>query len=202
MNKYEISLFNRFIKRSFDILLSFLGLIITFPIILVAFIIAAIDTRENGFFVQTRMGKNEKVFNILKIKTMKSSNDTKGHVTTLKDKRITKSGKFFRKYKIDELPQLVNVLKGDMSFVGPRPDIPEIYINLNEEEKVILKIRPGITGPATIKYKNEEEILAKKENPVEYNRNVIFKDKIKINRDYIKNYSFSKDLGYIFKTIF
>jgi lipopolysaccharide/colanic/teichoic acid biosynthesis glycosyltransferase len=122
-------------------------------------------------------------------------------VTTANDKRITKSGRFFRRYKIDELPQLINVLKGDMSFVGPRPDVPGYADKLEGEDRIILTIKPGITGPATLKYKNEEEILAKVEDPVKYNNEVIWPDKVKINKEYIKNWSLKKDIEYILKTI-
>jgi lipopolysaccharide/colanic/teichoic acid biosynthesis glycosyltransferase len=122
-------------------------------------------------------------------------------VTTANDKRITKSGRFFRKYKIDELPQLINVLKGDMSFVGPRPDVPGYADKLEGEDRIILSIKPGITGPASLKYKNEEEILASEKNPKEYNDKIIWPDKVKINKEYIKNWSLKKDIEYIIKTI-
>jgi lipopolysaccharide/colanic/teichoic acid biosynthesis glycosyltransferase len=134
---------------------------------------------------------------------MKSDTDLKTSVTTDKDPRITASGRFFRKTKIDELPQLINILKGEMSFVGPRPDVLEIINTMNEEDKeIILSVRPGITGPASLKYENEEEILAAKDNPEKYNKEVIFPDKIRINKEYIEKYSFFKDIYYILKTIF
>ena len=189
----------RFIKRLFDIVFSFLGLLITWPIILIAWIIASIETKSNGFFLQKRVGKNGRLFTIIKIKTMYPNKGSS--VTTANDERITKSGRFFRKYKIDELPQLLNVLKGDMSFVGPRPDVPGYADKLEGEDRIVLTVRPGITGPATLKYKNEEEILAKVDNPEKYNSNVIWPDKVQINKNYIKNYSFWKDLKYIYKTI-
>ena len=194
-----MTLKDRFIKRLFDIVFSFIGLLITWPIILIAWIVASIETKSNGFFLQKRVGKNGKLFTIIKIKTMYPNKGSS--VTTANDKRITKSGRFFRKYKIDELPQLINVLKGDMSFVGPRPDVPGYADKLEGEDRIILSVRPGITGPATLKYKNEEEILAKVDNPEEYNDNVIWPDKVRINKEYIKNWSFKKDLEYIIKTI-
>ena len=190
---------DRFIKRLFDMVFSFIGLLITWPIILIAWIIASIETKSNGFFLQKRVGKDGKLFTIIKIKTMYPNKGS--YVTTANDERITKSGRFFRKYKIDELPQLINVLKGDMSFVGPRPDVPGYADKLEGEDRIILSVRAGITGPATLKYKNEEEILAKVDNPEEYNDNVIWPDKVKINKEYIKNWSFKKDLEYIIKTI-
>lgn len=152
------------------------------------------------FFLQKRVGENGKLFTIIKIKTM-YPNKKGSTVTTANDSRITKSGKFFRKYKIDELPQLINVLKGDMSFVGPRPDVPGYADKLEGEDRIILSIKPGITGPASLKYKNEEEILANVENPNEYNDKVIWPDKVKINKEYIKNWSLKKDIEYIIKTL-
>ena len=190
---------DKLIKRSFDIFLSLIGLIILWPVILIAWIIASIETKSNGMFSQIRVGENGKLFKIYKIKTMKDKKGTS--VTTANDSRITKSGKIFRKYKIDELPQLWNVLIGDMSFVGPRPDVPGYADKLEGEDRIILSVKPGITGPASIKYKNEENILASVENPKEYNDKVIWPDKVKINKEYIKNWSLKKDIEYIIKTI-
>jgi len=189
------------IKRVFDIIFSLIGLILTWPIILIAWIIASLDTKSNGMFIQKRVGKDGKLFNIYKIKTMKKVDNIDTTITSSNDVRITKSGKFFRKYKIDELPQLWNVLIGDMSFVGPRPDVPGYADKLEGDDRIILSIRPGITGPASLKYKNEEEILAQQEDPKWYNDNVIWPDKVKINKDYIKNWSLLKDIKYIIKTI-
>jgi len=190
---------DKIIKRIFDFLLALIGLFFTWPIILIAWIIASIETKSNGFFLQKRVGENGKLFTIIKIKTMYPNKGSS--ITTANDKRVTKSGRFFRKYKIDELPQLVNVLIGDMSFVGPRPDVKGYADKLQGEDKIILSVKPGITGPATLKYKNEEEILAKVDNPIEYNDKVIWPDKVKINKEYIKNWSLKKDIEYIIKTI-
>jgi len=192
---------DKIIKRIFDVTFSFIGLSITWPIILIAWLIASIETKENGFFLQKRVGENGKLFTIIKIKTMKSGN-IDSTITTADDPRITKSGKIFRKLKIDELPQLINVLKGDMSFVGPRPDVPGYADRLEGEDRIILSVKPGITGPATLKYRNEEEILAKVENPREYNDKVIWPDKVKINKEYIKNWSLKEDIKILIKTIF
>ena len=188
------------IKRVFDISLATFALIITLPVIAIAWLIAAMETKSNGFFLQQRVGQNGKLFTIIKIKTMYPHKEGTT-ITTATDSRITKSGRFFRRYKIDELPQLFNILKGDMSFVGPRPDVPGYADKLEGEDRVILSVKPGITGPASIKYKNEEEILATVDNPKEYNDKVIWPDKVKINKDYIKNWSLKKDLYYIFKTL-
>jgi lipopolysaccharide/colanic/teichoic acid biosynthesis glycosyltransferase len=194
-----MSIQGKFIKRSFDVILSLIGLFLSWPIILIAWIVATIETKSNGMFSQIRIGENGKPFKIYKIKTMYSSKGTT--ITTVNDNRITKYGKIFRKYKIDELPQLWNVLIGDMSFVGPRPDVSGYADKLEGKDRIVLSIKPGITGPASLKYKNEEEILAKVDNPIEYNDKVIWPDKVKINKEYIKNWSLKKDLEYIKKTI-
>ncbi|GAB6045576.1 sugar transferase [Caminibacter profundus] len=190
---------DKLIKRFFDFTLALVGLIITWPIILIAWLIASIETKSNGFFLQKRVGENGKQFSIIKIKTMYPNNGST--VTTANDNRITKSGKIFRKYKIDELPQFINVLKGDMSFVGPRPDVPGYADKLQGEDRIILSVKPGITGPASLKYKNEEEILAGVSDPIKYNNEVIWPDKVRINKEYIKNWSLKKDIEYIIKTI-
>ncbi|MED4979327.1 sugar transferase [Geobacillus stearothermophilus] len=201
-NKQGLSLFDKFIKRSFDLVFSLLGLIFFSWLIILAFVIASIETKSNGFFIQKRVGKDGKIFNVIKIKTMKPVKGLNSTVTTSNDLRITKSGKFFRKTKIDELPQLINVLLGQMSFVGPRPDVPGYADKLVGEDRIILSVRPGITGPATIKYRNEEELLARVEDPEKYNKEVIYPDKVRINKEYVQNYSFWKDIMYIIKTIF
>ena len=188
-------------KRTFDIIFSLVGVVLTFWIMLIAFIVASIETKSFGLFIQKRIGKDGEPFNVFKIKTMKKLDGVDTTVTTSNDMRITKSGAFFRKTKIDELPQLFNVLFGSMSFVGPRPDVEGYADKLEGEDRAILTIRPGITGPASIKYKNEEEILAKQPNPKEYNDKVIWPDKVAINLQYIKEWSFAKDIEYIIKTI-
>lgn len=199
---YSISPSKLLVKRLFDLFFSFLGLVILFPLILLAFLISSYETKSNGFFTQIRIGQYGRKFKLLKIKTMKPNNENNTNITTALDNRITKTGRLFRKLKIDELPQLFNVLKGDMSFVGPRPDVPGYADKLKGEERNILNIRPGITGLASLKYSNEENILASVSNPKEYNDKVIFPDKVRINLNYIKNYTFKLDLQIIFKTIF
>lgn len=192
---------NSTLKRLFDIILSFFGLLATWWLILIAWLVATIETKSNGFFIQKRVGQNGKLFNVYKIKTMKKVDGINTTITSSNDVRITKSGKFFRDTKIDELPQLWNVLIGDMSFVGPRPDVPGYADKLIGDDRIILSIKPGITGPASLKYKNEEEILSQQENPKEYNDTVIWPDKVKINKDYIKNWSLKQDIKYILKTV-
>lgn len=206
LNNYSsikgLSKTDRFLKRGFDLVLSIIGLFLFWWLIIIAFIIATIDTKKNGFFCQTRVGMHGKYFKIIKIRTMRDIPSYKTTVTTEGDPRITKIGRFFRKTKIDELPQLINILLGHMSFVGPRPDVPGFADRLKGDDLIILSVRPGITGPATLKYRNEEEILARVDNPEAYNREVIYPDKVKLNRKYIENYSFFKDIIYIAKTVF
>ena len=190
-----------FIKRLFDVVGSVFGLSVVLFIIFIAWIIAAIETQSNGFFVQQRVGKDSKLFNVIKIKTMKIVKGVETTVTSSNDARITTTGAFFRKTKIDELPQLWNVLVGEMSFVGPRPDVPGYADRLQGEDRIVLSIRPGITGPAQLAYKNEEEVLANQDDAVKYNDEIIWPDKVRINREYIEDYSLVKDFYYIWKTI-
>jgi len=188
-------------KRVFDILLSLVGLLLTWWLILIAWVISSIETRSNGFFIQQRIGKDAKLFSVIKIKTMRKVAGVETTVTSSNDIRITKSGNFFRKTKIDELPQLINVLLGTMSFVGPRPDVEGFADKLEGEDRVILSILPAITGPASLKYRDEEEILAKQADPEQYNRDVIWVDKVRINKKYIKEWSLKRDIEYIIKTV-
>ncbi len=177
------------VKRLFDIILSSTGLLFFGWLILILILFAYLDT-GNGVFLQKRIGQYGKPFNIYKICSIKVSS-----------RSISQYGKFIRKFKIDELPQLLNVLFGQMSFVGPRPDVPGYYDRLEGEDKKILQLKPGLTSEASLKYYNEESILAIKNNPLEYNDAVIFPDKVKMNLEYYYNQSFSEDLRIIFKTI-
>jgi len=188
-------------KRVFDIVLSIISIVLTWWIMLFAWIIASVETRSNGFFRQKRVGKEGQLFYVYKIKTMKPIVGIETSVTVSGDSRITASGVFFRKTKIDELPQLFNVLWGTMSFVGPRPDVVGFADTLEKEDRIILSLRPGITGPASLVYKNEEIILEKQKDPENYNREVIWPDKIRINKKYIHEWSLKKDILYIIKTI-
>jgi lipopolysaccharide/colanic/teichoic acid biosynthesis glycosyltransferase len=191
-----------FFKRFFDIVFSGTGLILTSWIIILSFLLAAIETQKSGFFTQIRVGRHGRMFKVIKIRTMRENSNVDTSVTSSHDPRITKMGRLFRKTKIDELPQLVNVFLGKMSFVGPRPDVPGYADRLNGEDKIILTVRPGITGPATLKYSNEEEILAEVKEPEKYNEEIIYPDKVRLNKEYIENYSLLNDLRYIAKTIF
>jgi len=192
---------DRFQKRVFDVLLSVFGICMTWWLMLLAWIVASVETKSNGLFMQERIGKEAKPFFVFKIKTMKKVQGIDTTITTSHDSRITKSGAFFRKTKIDELPQLFNVFFGTMSFVGPRPDVAGFADMLEGEDRVILSVRPGITGPASLKYRDEEVLLAKQGNAEEYNKNVIWKDKVFINKEYIKHWSLKNDIKYIIRTI-
>jgi len=188
-------------KYIFDFIFASIGLFLIWWIIFLAWLIASLETKSNGFFLQKRVGRGGKLFYVIKIKTMKKIEGIDTTITASNDIRITKSGGFFRKMKIDELPQLINIIFGDMSFVGPRPDVEGYADKLEGDDRIILTIRPGITGPASIKYKNEEEILAKQKNPKQYNDTIIWPDKVKINREYIQTWSLKKDIKYILQTV-
>ena len=191
------------VKRCFDVTLALVGIGATWWLILLAWIAASFDTRSNGFFIQHRVGRNGMLFRVVKVKTMRPVVDFDTTVTRRGDPRITNVGAFFRRTKIDELPQLWNVLLGEMSFVGPRPDVPGFADTLQGgEARAMLSIRPGITGPATLKYRNEEEILAEQANPESYNRDVIWPDKVRINLEYIRRWSLRRDIQYILQTVF
>ena len=183
-------------KRAFDvvlvlILLPFIGV----PIFILVGI-ATIDTKKYGVFSQLRVGQHGKLFKIYKIRTLKEEEHKLGHL----EKSATALGKYLRRTRLDELPQLFNVLVGDMSFVGPRPDIQGFADELQGEDRIILKVKPGITGEATLKYKNEERVLERQKDPDHYNRTIIWVDKVKINKNYVMNYSFYLDLKLIFKS--
>ncbi|GAB5564458.1 MAG: sugar transferase [Winogradskyella sp.] len=183
-------------KRFFDLVLACLLLPILILPILILVTVATIDMRKYGMFTQTRVGQNAKFFKICKIRTLREGTHELGHL----DKKATQFGRFLRKTKLDELPQLFNVIQGEMSFVGPRPDIPGFADKLEGDDRIILKVKPGITGSATLKYKNEEEILKQQLDPEKYNRTVIWVDKVKINKYYVQNYSFCLDLKLILKS--
>ncbi|MFO8088603.1 MAG: sugar transferase [Desulfatiglandaceae bacterium] len=189
------------LKRGFDFWGAFLGLALIFWIIIPAWLLASLDTRRNGFFTQERVGRYGRVFRVIKIRTMREVPGMSTSVTTGRDQRITTLGRFWRKSKIDELPQLINVLKGDMSFVGPRPDVPGYADRLQGDDRVVLRVRPGITGPATLKYRDEEALLAEQDDPERFNYEVLWPDKVRLNREYVENWSFQQDMRYIWKTV-
>ena len=190
------------IKILFDKVASFFGLILLWPVLIIVAILIKIKMPDgNILFKQKRVGQGGRIFTMVKFRTM-VVNHSGSSVSVAGESRITPLGKTLRKYKLDELPELWNVLKGDMSFVGPRPDVPGYADKLEGDNKRILELKPGITGPASLKYRNEEEILAKQEKPQEYNDNIIYPDKIKINLYYLDHYSFFTDLKIILCTVF
>ncbi len=191
----------QFVKRVFDLFFSIIGLIFLFIPICLLILISSISTKKIGVFSQKRIGKHAKLFTMYKIRTM-VGNDDESSITLFDDKRVTSFGKFLRIYKLDELPQLYNVLIGDMSFVGPRPDVSGYADNLKGINKIILSVKPGITGPATLKFKNEEQLLLNQSDPKKYNDEIIWVEKVKINRQYIEKWTLLYDITYILKTIF
>jgi lipopolysaccharide/colanic/teichoic acid biosynthesis glycosyltransferase len=198
----EMSKADILFKRAFDIVASLAGLLLLAPVILLCWLVAAIETRSNGFFIQKRIGRHGRIIRVCKIKTMYPGDTRRSPIASRNLASISQSGRILRKYKLDELPQLFNVLAGSMSFVGPRPDVPGYADRLQGEDRIILSLRPGITGPASIKYKDEEAILASVDDPETYNDRIIWPDKVKINLEYFNNYSLLRDLRYIFYTIF
>ncbi|CAG0906699.1 unnamed protein product [Cyprideis torosa] len=177
-----------------------LGLfLLLFPLILILVLLATWSTQSWGLFSQSRIGLHGKPFQIYKIRTMRGKKESS--VTTAIDPYVTPLGRFFRKTKLDELPQLINVLKGEMSFVGPRPDVAGFADGLEGEDRIILSVKPGITGPASLDFRNEEELLAQQEDPEDYNRKVIWPKKVEINKEYVRQQSFTKDLYYLWKTL-
>lgn len=191
-----------YLKRLFDFFTSLFGLLLFSWLIAVCWLIASIDTKSNGFFFQKRIGLHGKAFSIIKIKTMRPVSGNTTTITQAFDPRITKCGAFFRRTKLDELPQLWNVFVGNMSFVGPRPDVPGYADKLDlKVQSILLSVRPGITGPASLAYKNEEQLLAVQSDPKRYNDEVIYPDKVRINLNYIAHWRFRTDIYYIFKTI-
>ncbi len=189
------------LKRIFDIIASFLGLLVLFPFLLIAGLLVKFSSKGPVLFRQERAGRHGKPFAIYKFRTMivdhgGSSISVKG------EKRITPVGAILRKLKIDELPELWNILIGDMSFVGPRPDMPDYAARLKGEQKDILSVRPGLTSPASIKYAREEEILSKVYDPQKYFDEVIWPDKTRMNLAYVRERSFLGDVNLIIRTIF
>jgi len=178
------------LKRIFDIVLSLLALFLCWWLLIFLYFIASLSTNSNGLFVQSRIGRYGKPFSIYKFRTI----DSHGIMNA--------TSRFLRRSKLDELPQLINVLKGDMSFVGPRPDIPGYYDVLTGENRKILALRPGITSAASIKYRSEEALLSMQSDPLHYNDNIIYPDKIQMNLDYYYNQTFFGDIVILWKTVF
>lgn len=188
-------------KWLFDRIMSLVGLIILSPVLLVVAILIRVKMPGGPvLFKQKRVGKDGKLFTMVKFRSMSVAHGGSS-VSVAGESRITPLGAKLRKYKLDELPELWNVFIGDMSFVGPRPDVPGYADKLVGEDRVILKLRPGITGPASLKYRDEETLLATVEDPIRYNDEVIFPDKVRINKEYYYNRSFWLDIRYIVRTV-
>lgn len=189
------------LKRIFDITLSLLGLILLLPFMLIIAILIKIDSKGSVFFKQVRVTKNGREFKIFKYRTMRVGSDKYSQITVGKDDRITKIGLFLRKYKLDEIPQLINVFIGDMSLVGPRPEVPKYVALYTEEQKEILKVRAGITDYASIEFSNENDILADEADPEKAYIEKIMPRKIELNKKYLSEISVITDIKIILLTI-
>ncbi|MCI6963341.1 MAG: sugar transferase [Bacteroidales bacterium] len=190
-------------KRLFDIVCSFFGLLFLSWLFVFVALWVGLSSRGGVFYRQRRVGRCNRDFTIYKFRSMRVNSDRQGLLTIGgRDGRITKAGVFIRKYKLDELPQLFNVLRGDMSFVGPRPEVRKYVELYTEEQKKVLTVRPGITSLSSIKYRNENEILSRSDNPEQYYIDVIMQDKLAIELDYLEQRSLLTDIKVIFQTIF
>lgn len=189
-------------KRTFDLIASSLGLLLLSPLFLMLAIWIKIDSEGPVFYRQVRVGKGNRDFRLFKFRSMRVGSDQKGLITVGgRDPRVTRSGYYIRKYKLDELPQLINVFIGDMSLVGPRPEVRK-YVDLYTPEQMhVLDVRPGITDLASIRYRNENELLAQVEDPDRYYVEVIMQDKLRINLEYAQHHSFAGDIQLIFRTL-
>ena len=188
-------------KRTCDIILSAIGLLCLSPLLLLVALWVKLDSPGPVFYRQVRVGRNNQDFRIYKFRSMYTDSDKRGLITIGgRDPRVTHAGNYIRKFKLDELPQLINVLVGDMSFVGPRPEVRK-YVNLYMPEQMhVLDVRPGITDAASIKYRNENDILATQPEPERYYIEVIMQDKLRINLDYVANHTIRGDLRLILNT--
>lgn len=190
-------------KRLFDIVCSFFGLVFLSWLFVFVALWVGLSSRGGVFYRQRRVGRCNRDFTIYKFRSMRVNSDRQGFLTIGgRDGRITKAGVFIRKYKLDELPQLFNVLRGDMSFVGPRPEVRKYVELYTEDQKKVLTVRPGITSLSSIKYRNENEILSRSANPEQYYIDVIMQDKLAIELDYLEQRSLLTDIKVIFQTIF
>lgn len=197
------------LKWFFDKIMSAVGLLILSPVLVIVSLLIKLKMPGPILFCQRRVGRDGKLFTVYKFRSMTvkasaahvSKNSAATSIASTEQNRITPLGEKLRRYKLDELPELWNVLKGDMSFVGPRPDVPGYADQLKGDDRQMLKLRPGITGPASLKYRNEEELLASVDNPTTYNDEIIFPDKVRLNLYYLHHYSFIKDIQMIVCTV-
>jgi len=190
------------LKRTFDIIMALLALIILSPVFIVVSIAIIIDSKGGIIYSQKRVGRFGREFNLLKFRTMVADADKKGLLTVgVKDSRITKTGYFLRKNKLDEIPQLINIIMGDMSVVGPRPEVMKYVKLYNEEQKKVLNVRPGLSDLASLEYINENEVLARYPNPEQAYIEIIMPHKLQLNLDYIRHQSMALDLKIILRTL-
>jgi lipopolysaccharide/colanic/teichoic acid biosynthesis glycosyltransferase len=202
-SKALCSLLTKVMKRAFDIVVSLAGLMLLLPLFLIAAVVIKLDSPGPIFFRQLRMGRGFRLFWIYKFRTMTDNPQNSGTLVTVEDDpRITRVGQFLRKSKIDELPQLINVLKGEMTFVGPRPEVPAYVDLFRQDYEEILRVRPGITDLASIKYRDESSVLGQSPDPEAEYVNRVLPDKIKLAKEYIRHSSFLFDLGLMFKTFY
>lgn len=188
-------------KVIFDKTAAFFAIVVLFPLLLLISLLIKLNMGSPVFFIQKRIGKNGIMYKMIKFRTM-NNNINSSTISIAGENRITKLGAVLRKYKLDELPELINILKGEMSLVGPRPDVPGYADKLEGEDRIVLNLKPGITGLASLKYRNEEQFLANQINPHQYNDNIIWPDKVRINKWYAYNCSTLLDLKIIFHTLF
>ena len=188
-------------KRLFDFTAALAGLVVLSPVMLVLAVLVRATSPGPALFIQERVGRHGRGFRCAKFRTMGTGAQAHGTVTTAADARVTPLGRWLRRWKLDELPQLWNVLAGRMSFVGPRPDVPGYADRLQGDDRRILELRPGITGPATLLFRDEERLLALAKNPQTFNDAVVYPEKVRLNRDYLETGNFGRDLGNVFATV-
>lgn len=189
-------------KRAFDFLSAVLGLILLFPFFLLIGLLIKFDSAGPVFYLQERVGENGKLFNLVKFRTMRIGADKSTAITVgNRDPRITRFGYYLRKFKVDELPQLINVVIGNMSLVGPRPELKKFVDLYSSEQRKVIEVKPGITDYASIKFRNENELLAGKTDPVEFYIEQIMPVKLELNLKYIQNQSFLLDIKIVYQTI-
>jgi len=189
-------------KRLFDLIIACLGLILLSPFLVLVAVLVALSSSGPVFFLQERVGLNGRTFMLFKFRSMRPASESKGQLTVgNRDPRVTTIGYYLRKYKLDEIPQLINVLKGEMSLVGPRPEVPKYVAMYNEKQRKVLSVRPGITDLASIAYRNENEILAESDNPEQTYIDEVMPDKLALNLEYVRRRSLVYDLQLILKTL-
>lgn len=188
-------------KRVFDLVVGGTALVVTAPVLAAGVAAATVSTRQWGIFSQERIGRDGTTFRVHKVRSMRKVAGVTTTVTSGSDPRITRVGAWLRRLKIDELPQLVNVVRGEMSLVGPRPDVAGWADVLTGADRAVLTVRPGITGPASVLFRREEEMLAAAADPEAHNRDVIWPEKVRLNREYVENWSLREDLRWILATV-